>query len=570
MSTLPLALRAVASKIDNNVREVKIIDIADEKVRKGMTLDILVGKVVSILLYDESINQLNDESFAFNKYMFMKVFDVLKDRYSIKEETVKYFNKKGELVIRTSKTIDEGSEQETFNKTWFREVNEPQTHIELKGSRKIKDNNSKDYLEMLASENFRVKVVNERFVDLYANLLYVKNKNNITESKILYRKRLMEVCEETKLYMGYEYANTRKLDASGRDYSLNRFGYANEYGDAFEKFMIEPDYEYIVNKDDIAEAKAFLLGEFKVKSWRKLFEKANKAIEKNLRILSMYENGRDVEFTIDTKTFGKYMWICDIVNNIIYAEGQPSSSVIGTDLTNSGGIMTAYQFGDEKYMRVTNLLGGEVVDNHSLVADYFGISRDEAKSKFVGPNHGSLVRGELVGARDTIFGERYSYIRKIAEYGIELAFKDVPSVTITAPDGIKAIWNPYAKAVRVNMEDDQNSTIHGITPFTKGLDADPKVSGLYARLVHSCDSYVLRMIKREMINAGVGIKTTLDCYYTRPSLRPVVIGLLWRGLSELDGYFEAQLNQIEMVTGISRGWNLPTRELDVIPSENIV
>ena len=269
---LPIILRKPMAKIENNCKEVEVIDFADEVEHDGMPYRVLVSKITSKMMFKHQ--DINDGSFVFAKCMAMFVDNVVRDMFSIDTTTKTSFNSKGEMVVITHETISSTTPEPTFNKVLFKEFDEPQTTVTLKGSNIVVDNNSEEYLNLLASETFRVKELEPDMVRLYALMKYDENKNNVSESKSEYLIRMMKLAEETILYLGHEYKNTRKLDSSCRDYSINRFGFATEYGDAFEKNLIEPAQEYLVTSGGIQMAKDYLCDEFGVKSWRKLFEKA--------------------------------------------------------------------------------------------------------------------------------------------------------------------------------------------------------------------------------------------------------------------------------------------------------
>jgi len=566
----PISMTDYVSQIASIINITDVMVDSNRLVEDHPLIDELIGKVVDKLLYQPQYKEINDGSFMFKKSLIAVAGTIIENCIPWSTKVVKYFDENGNLCTRETKYFSNASDEEYVEPEYARLPEKYDATYVMKGSKKqIECVIREKHLNMLSRQEFMVRAIDHDLVYTYANMKFSENVGNVKYSPSKYLKELESFASVTIAHAGFRYSNIRKLDGSGRDYPAVSIGFAKQYGDSFEKFLIESDYTYVVTKEDVKLAKEFIKEEFKVKSWRKLFERSSKAIEKARRLNVVFQTGRKVKWNMTSKEFGEALWICDIVNNIIYNEGGVSSSYIMADLTNSGAIMTAYQFGDEKYMRVANLLGGDKIDTHQLVADFFGISRKESKTKFVGATHGARVTDELVECKDEVYGERFDYIRLIAEYGIKLAKAGVPYVEMIQRDGMKVIWEPYMRNCRVSLEL-SNLSVHAIMPFTQGLEGSPKVSGLYARMVHSCDSYVLRKIQRQLHDKGIHVKTTLDCYYVRPSLKPIIVSMVWDALKDLDSWFKEQIKYIEEQTGIKADFELPNRELDVVETSNIM
>jgi len=544
-----------------------IVKAIRDIVENGMTRDMLVGNVTSKLMYRDEIQAINDGSYNFKKVLMIKVKLVV-DAMPFKWQTTTTteFTKDGSMYLVEHITIIEQKDPVDPFKQWFKEVDVFQDYLVVKGSNKVLDNNSTELLEEKADKEYRVKEISPLYINLYAVLLYESTRSKVEDKN--YAKRLMEVASATKEYMGYTYINDRKLDSNGRNYPLSRFGFANEYGDAFEKFLIEPAKGYEVTADDIHYATEYLKEEFGREDTQALIEEARRVAAINITLLPKYNKGENVKFTITHKELGKYLHIIDVGNNIINNLGGFTTALISSDFTNSGGIMAANQFGDEKFLKTVNLLGGEeVFDTHQRVADYLGISREEAKPIMQGPNHGGRIPEEFTDMVEEIFGPNYKYIRKIAEYGIELAKAGHTNITLTRPDGVKVYWSPYLLNCSVPMED--GTTVSAVMPFNENADAGEfKAVGFAVSCLHSCDAFVEHYVDSKLMEKGHHIKSTLDNFYHRPSLKPLIIDLAFEALEILEGWVESQLEEVEIKTGIQRGWKLPQRP-NIVKSGNI-
>ena len=567
------------------LKDRQIGKIVLQEVRNEMTRDILVGIVASILVNNKILNKVNDGSYNFKKCLLIRVARVV-DAIGFKFEEKKSMaiSKEGTMYPITSKRIINEIDSKQWEKEWFRDPDRFEDYITLKGSGKILDNNSTRLLNKKSTINLKIKYIDPIYIDLYATLLFEANKNKVNEDMLNLYDRLIEIGNETKFRMGMVYTNYRKLDSNTRNYPLNRYGYAYEYGDAFEKWLIEPEQMYLVNDIEIKYAVDYLKREFKIKNYKLLYQNSKKIVQENINFLTKYNKGEKAKFTINQKDLGKHLHIIDVYENIIMNEGNYTSTVVGYDYTNSGGINAANQFGDYKFMKTMNLLGGkDKFDTHQAIANDIGVERDIAKGVMQGPNHGGAIGDNMLRAVNSlggnqftleelkdmvedIFGETYKYIHLTAQYGKLLAEKGITQVEINRPDKVKAYWYPYELDCQVSMED--GTSISAIMPY--GGNGVKKNLGLAVSLLHSRDAYTEAYVQEKFLEDGIHIKTTLDNFYGRPSIKPKLIQYTFEALENTRDSMEECLKDIEKQTGIMRQWQLPKRELELVPSENII
>lgn len=548
--------------LDNRI----IASIIKDVVRNGMTKDMLVGSVADILLSKDCINEVNDTTYNFKKALLIRVKIVIEAlKFTYEKATTVSIDKDGTMYTHSVASIINKREKKEFKKIWFNDAVDYQDYITLKGSNKTINNKSSDLLQNKSEVTLRIKEIEPEYLDMYAILLYEANKLKVNEPD--YLTRLLEVSQSTKDFMGYEYNNYRKLDSNSRNYPLNRYGFAVEYGDSFEKFLIEPAQQYKVDKDEINGAIKYLEDEFNTKDYKTLVLNAIHKLNQNARELEKYQAGKVATFTITHKELGKLLHIVDVFDNIINNLNGLSRSCVSYDFTNSGGINASNQFGDEKFLETMNLLGHEdKFDTHQKVADHLGMERDDAKGIMQGPNHGGQVPAEHKKMVTDIFGSTYKYINMTALYGKELAETGIKTVTITRPDGVRAVWYPYSINCQVPMED--GSAVHAVMPY--GGNGTNKVMGLAVSLLHSSDAFTENYIQSKLKDEGIHIKTTLDNFYGRPSIKAKVVKYTFESLEILRGQMEKQLKAIEKETGIYRGWNLPDRTHKLVVSDKIM
>jgi len=408
-------LQAISNKV--------IVPLVRETVTNGMTVDMLTGNVANILLASSCLQDINTGRYNFKKALLIRiklVVDALK--FNLEKKTVTTIDSDGTMYSHSVETIVGEREPTDKSKVWFKEAYEYQDYVILKGSHKLVDNHSTDLLEAKSEITMKVKEILPEYIDLYVAIIYETNKSKVDEPD--YYDRLVAVGEETKAFMGYTYTNYRKLDSNSRNYPLSRFGFSNEYGDAFEKLLVEPAQPWLVTEEEVTGAIQYLRDEFNVTNANKLIYSAMLKLKDNLVLLEQYKTGKVTNFTISHKEVGKLLHIVDVYHNIIDNLDGMTTSCVSYDYTNSGGINASNQFGDKKFLKVMNLLGGDdKFDTHQAVADELGLERDDAKGVMQGPNHGGEVIAEHREMVHSIFGDTYKYIRLTAQYGELLANK---------------------------------------------------------------------------------------------------------------------------------------------------
>jgi hypothetical protein len=566
---IPLSLRGSYSLVRNSIKEVSIIDIADEIVHDDMTMNQLINKVSVALLHRDDINSINDESVEFRRNLLEYIEEIIGDRYSTELKEIKYFDKNGNLVITSHPHIIGEKDKPEFSKNLFYEAIEPETFVRLKGSEKKLDNNSEYILNLYSTVQNRVREdVDEDILRLYSVLEYERNKNKVSESPMEYRDRMLQLADETALYRGYVFADTRKFDSSSRDYPLSRFGHAFQYGDSFQKWLIQPELGYTVTKEDIEATKQYIMSEFGVKSWYQLYKKSIKLVDENIELMNnQWNNGVKTDFTIDGKELGKCMQVISLVNNTIRNENGFSRELICLDFTNSGGVMYANQYGDEKLCRVANLIGGSKNDSHQMVANHLGVTRNEAKKVMQPFNHGARLKPEYTDMINAIFGESYKGINAFAEYGKKLLMNGVKRVEMIAPDGVKGYFYGYEIGAQMSINE---TKVNLIAPFSKNdLGGSKKGYGMGVKPMHMSDAYVVRHIRRKLIKANIGHLTILDAFYIRPATKNIVANMAYEALENLNGWCDSEITRIERLTGIEMDNRPKPRSVKIEKTGNI-
>ena len=564
---IPISLRKTYELVRNVVSINEIVDTAYDCVHNDITMSTLINKVSVRLLAKDEVNRVNDMSVYFRENLLSYIQENISGLFSTEDRVMCWFDDVGVAHTATYPHIVGETEKPDFNKYLFRECDEPITTVTLKGSNKVLDNNSTDILEMYATVENRVRCTDVKVLHLYSALCYEENKNSISEPMMEYRRRLIDLAEETALFNGYVFKDTRKFDSSSRDYSLNRFGHAMQYGDAFQKYLIQPELTYVVDAVSVTNAKAYLLKEFDVKRWYPLYKKAIKLVDENLALMDKWNNSRKVEFTITGKELGKYMYIRDVVDNIIRAEGCVSRTLVCLDFTNSGGIMFANQFGDDKFMGIANLLGGDKQDAHQAVADYLDIERQPAKKVMQGPNHGARLNAVTAPVADNVFGEAYRGINALAEYGKTLLQSGVPYVELIAPDGVKSYFYGYELGATLDIN---GVSVGLIAPFSDDiLGGKKKGYGFGVKPMHPSDAYIVRHIRAKLIELKIPHLTVLDAFYVPANHENLVANLAYQGLANLRGWFDGELTRIEALTGIPMVNRPKPRTLDIVKNGNI-
>jgi len=545
---IPLSLRKTHNLIKRNVSVETIIEMSDSIVENDMTLNQLINKVSVALLHTEQVNKINDMTLGFRQNLLNKIKETIYDRYSTEDRKVKYFDEEGQLVVKYFPHIV--GEKDPERKTTFltKDPKRNQPYLTLKGSEKIIDNNSKEILELYSSTENRVRTVDISLLKLYSALEYEKRKNVVKQDKDKFKKYLIDLANETHSYCGYVFNDHRKLDRSSRDYSLARFGHALQYGDAFQKWMIQPSIGYSVTELAKNEAIAYLQNEFKTKDWEELYKESIELIEVNLALLPDWGKGNKTNFSITTKQLGKACQVISLVNNLIEAPiGSNTNELVCLDFTNSGGIMFANQFGDEKFLTISNLIGDKKKDAHQAVADFLRVSRDDAKKVMVGSNHGARLTETTLPIANEVFGETYKGINALAEYGKELLFNGVTHLKLKAPDGVVGVFHGYTLNGELSID---GIKVNAVLPFSPLKIGKNKGYSFGVINQHMSDAFVVRYIRKRLITRGIPHLTILDAFYVPAGTTSIIKELAYDALEELEGWFDGELTRIEKETGI--------------------
>jgi len=563
---LPISLRKTYGKIRNLITINEIVELAEEIAYNDMTMNMLTNNISTVLLRRKDVNAINDSTLWFRRNLLDYIVENTSNLFETENREVKWFDKNGNFCSAEYPHITGKEDRKDFDKNLFRECTLPETNITLKGSGKMLNNNSIKILETYANTKNMVRDCTTDYIYLYSALEYEKNKFAVSEPMMEYRKRMVNLAEETILYCGYEFADTRKLDSSTRDYSLNRFGHAFQYGDSFQKYLIQPVLTYIVEQEDVDNAITFLKDEYNITNYKEYKSTYTEVLINEVAKLQAWNKGLKVEFSIDGKELGKIVYILDVIESIIENKGYESRTLIQLDFTNSGGIMFANQFGDKKFMTTANLIGNIKQDAHQMVADVLGIDRDPAKKVMQGPNHGARLTDETKEIAMQVFGETYKGINALAEYGKKLLYSGINIVELVAPDGVKGYFYGYTNKAEMNIN---GTKVNLIAPFTEHNIGERKGYGFGVKPMHMSDAYVVRYIRKALIKAGIPHTTTLDAFYIPPRYENLVANLAYEALDNLQGWFDGELTRMEALTGIKMDNRPKARTIPVERTGNI-
>jgi hypothetical protein len=167
----------------------------------------------------------------------------------------------------------------------------------------------------------------------------------------------------------------------------------------------------------------------------------------------------------------------------------------------------------------------------------------------------------------TVFGEAYKGINAFAEYGKKLLMNGVKRVELIAPDGVKGYFYGYEIGAQMSIN---GTKVNLIAPFSKNdLGGSKKGYGLGVKPMHMSDAYVVRYIRRKLIEANIGHLTILDAFYIRPSMEVHVANLAYQALENLNGWFDGEITRIEKLTGIMMDNRPKPRSIKIEKTGNI-
>jgi len=295
----------------------------------------------------------------------------------------------------------------------------------------------------------------------------------------------------------------------------------------------------------------------------------------------------------------------EVINNLHYPEGllkdlrvkqiakAVSTGITGmtveADVTNSGLFVAGIVFRSKEMLTADNGYGlPEKADSHQVVADAVGISREEAKGIQVQFLHGASLRSmassltEATGKEyseedmstfmENAYGKAVYNINTTAQYGREVMSNTRSECSWAMPDGFRATHRAYTVSVPLELElkhrkvkvfaempllldgrgqpvYDANS--HGAKqPTGSSRGTHTKMMGLYADIIHSIDSWVMR----EVVRSGIQLLCKHDAFFVHPNDVQELKDTLKSIYSDLYDFdlMKNILNQIEHQTGVQQ------------------
>jgi len=552
---IPISQIKTYNLVRNTITVKQIIELSDEIVHNDMTTSMLINNIAKALLKEDEVNTINDMTQDFRLNLLEYIEETLVGRYTYESKTYSYYDSQGKIITETASHIVMDKEKKERNNPLFKNPEEPENYIILKGSEKKLDNNSTGILNLFSTVTNMVRECNPNYVKLCAAMEYEENKMSQSEPPMKYKRSQIALAEETILYMGYEFLDNQKLDASGRNYPLTRFGLAYQYGASFNKYMIQPKLTYTVTNKSVLKTIKYLRDEYGIDGdLHKEYNRIDTILDYNLGQLKKWTKHQTVNFSIDYKELGKLLKIQALMDNIIWNVGYESRELISKDLKNSGCIMFAAGFGDAQHRKVANLTQSDIqYDTHQEVADEIGVSRKLAKEQSQGPNHGAKITPDKEYLYN-IFGESYKGLNGLAEYGKKLLHSGVTLVTMYAPDGVKVYFYGYVLDAKLKVG---NTFINLVAPFSKYTNIGLiKGYGMGVKPNHGSDSFIVRYVKRELILRNIPHLTLLDNYDTPPDFDELVESLVYDALDILQGHWYNEIKRIEKETGIKMDYKL--------------
>ena len=248
------------------------------------------------------------------------------------------------------------------------------------------------------------------------------------------------------------------------------------------------------------------------------------------------------------------------------------------DMTNSGLGIAGLLFNEPKMMSAGNLYGETALhDSHAVFAHYLELTREQAKKLHTPLLHGGSLKAltkELLSTYGIVksptelqeniieaYGESVVNINFIAQWGTKVVTNNHTKLNWTMPDGFKASHSAWVQGADFTVYALTDSLKNGYRALKLQADmpavkdnsgmftrSNAKVMGLYANIIHSVDSYVLRQV------AAKGIKAIFkhDAYLVHPNNVEKLKSTLKSIYSEIyESYLlEDILTQIAKETGV--------------------
>jgi hypothetical protein len=199
-----------------------------------------------------------------------------------------------------------------------------------------------------------------------------------------------------------------------------------------------------------------------------------------------------------------------------YETKTPSHFLLAYDCTNGGVQHFSTAFHAEKAMKACNVGGLKtVMDSHQVLADAFGLSRDDAKKAnqplFHGASLSTVAKSVGISSKEVskavleAFGEEAFYIESIASEGASRMTAAKPMLKWTMPDGFVAQSIAYLKGRAVSSygltvggekqtKEKVSRDFPGLVDNNGDFDKETKTQGFFANITHSIDSYILRRV----------------------------------------------------------------------------
>lgn len=254
------------------------------------------------------------------------------------------------------------------------------------------------------------------------------------------------------------------------------------------------------------------------------------------------------------------------------------------DITNSGLLIAGLSFKSTEMLKATNGYGSDTkADSHTVFGDVYGLDRDTAKKVHTPLLHGAsnksianelteatgnvYTAAQVIKGNEKAYGKAVHNINKIAQYGKAIMSNYRSEVSWIMPDGFRSTHKAYTLHVPLELQlrnrkvkvmsgmplllDKQGNPVYDNN--TPGKDEEVTIStkmmGLYANIIHSIDSYVMRRV----IASGIELLAKHDAFLVHPNNVGALteeLQKIYSEVYEMDLVREI-LDQIEETTGIA-------------------
>ena len=291
---------------------------------------------------------------------------------------------------------------------------------------------------------------------------------------------------------------------------------------------------------------------------------------------SNYKEGHEVLSYLRSKQINKAL------------SSNSTGMLVEFDVTNSGLLIMGLCFKSPEMLMLANGYGStELQDSHAKAAEVFGLKdRKEGKKINTPFLHGSSIKTitksleELTGISQTpdqvkskltnIYSEAANNPHLISDYGRRIVSNTRSHVTWDMPDGFKAMHRAYTECVPLELQlktcklrvlrdmplllDANNRPVYDQThprakkPTKNSDGTSTKIMGLFANIIHSIDSYVLRLL----INSDIKMLPKHDAFLIHPNdeaLLRATLQDIYSKIFEMD-LINNILSQIEETVGI--------------------